>query len=309
MIKNVTVTNWSGSVLWLKINLVWLCFIITVAQASTQLATDLKVLTSPEHAGRGSGDIEMNASARYIHARFTEAGLETYYQSFRFRQGLGKLGYGHNVVATLPCNVQVCDKSLVISAHYDHLGSRGSRYYPGANDNASGVVVMLDIAQRLATQQRHREIIFVATDAEEKGLYGAHFFAATLNSDQVALNINLDMLAVSGKNRLYVLASKQANAFTQAIGPAFDNQIRAFIYTSAASMARRLDTPRVDWLRASDHYAFHKVGIPFAYFGIGIDPFHHTHKDQFDKVDLPKLAQVSEHINAFISALSVAAAP
>ncbi|WP_164518101.1 M20/M25/M40 family metallo-hydrolase [Pseudoalteromonas rubra] len=294
---------------WLRISLLWLCFITTVAQADTQLATDLKVLTSPEHAGRGSGDVEKNASARYIHARFTEAGLETYYQSFRFRQGLGKLGYGHNVVATLPCNAHVCDKSLVISAHYDHLGSRGSRYYPGANDNASGVVVMLDIAQRLATQQRRREIVFVATDAEEKGLYGAHFFAATLNPERVALNINLDMLAVSGKNRLYVLASKQASDLTQAIAPAFDNQIRAFIYTSPASMARRLDTPRVDWLRASDHYAFHKVGIPFAYFGIGIDPNHHTHKDQFEQVDLPKLAQVSGHINAFISALSVAAAP
>ncbi|MCF2907993.1 M20/M25/M40 family metallo-hydrolase [Pseudoalteromonas sp. DL2-H2.2] len=309
MINNVTAANWSGSVLWLKISLLWLCFIITATQASTQLATDLKILTSPEHAGRGSGDSEVNASARYIYTRFAEAGLETYYQSFRFRQGLGKLGYGHNVVATLPCNVQVCEKSLVISAHYDHLGSRGSRYYPGANDNASGVVVMLDIAKRLVSHQRHRKIIFVATDAEEKGLYGAHFFAATLNPQQVALNINLDMLAVNRKNRLYVLASKQASAFTQAIEPAFDNQIRALVYTSAAHMARRLDTPRVDWLRASDHYAFHKVGIPFAYFGIGTDPYHHTHKDKFDKIDLPKLAQVSEHINAFISALSVSAAP
>ncbi|MCG7533712.1 M20/M25/M40 family metallo-hydrolase [Pseudoalteromonas sp. OOF1S-7] len=280
-----------------------------LAQANTQLEIDLKVLTSADHGGRGSGDLEVSASAQYIYTRFSEAGLDAYYQSFRFRQGLGKLGHGHNVVAVLPCNVPVCDKSLVISAHYDHLGSRGARYYPGANDNASGVVVMLDIAQRLVSHQRHREIIFVATDAEEKGLYGAHFFAATLNPNQIALNINLDMLAVSNKNRLYVLASKQASALTQAIEPAFNSQIRAQIYTSANSMARRLDTPRVDWLRASDHYAFHKVGIPFAYFGMGIDPYHHTHKDRFDKIDLPKLAQVSEHINAFISALSVAAAP
>ncbi|MCG7560412.1 MULTISPECIES: M20/M25/M40 family metallo-hydrolase [Pseudoalteromonas] len=293
----------------LKISALWLCCITATAHANTQLETDLKVLTSPEHAGRGSGGIAINESARYIHTRFAEAGLDTYYQSFRFRQGLGKLGHGHNVVATLPCNAPVCHKALVISAHYDHLGSRGSRYYPGANDNASGVVVMLDIAQRLASQHRHREITFVATDAEEKGLYGAHFFAATLTPSQVALNINLDMLAVSGKNRLYVLASKQASEFTDAIEPAFDNQIRALVYTSATSMARRLDTPRVDWLRASDHYAFHKVGIPFAYFGVGIDPNHHTPKDQFDKVNLPKLNQVSEHISAFISALSVSAAP
>ncbi|KAF7786612.1 aminopeptidase [Pseudoalteromonas rubra] len=293
----------------LKISILWLCCIAAVAHANTQLETDLKVLTSPEHAGRGSGSIAINESARYIHTRFSEAGLDAYYQSFRFRQGFGKLGHGHNVVATLPCNVPVCHKALVISAHYDHLGSRGSRYYPGANDNASGVVVMLDIAQRLASRLRHREITFVATDAEEKGLYGAHFFAATLTPSQVALNINLDMLAVSPKNRLYVLASKQASEFTYAIEPAFDSQIRALVYTSATSLARRLDTPRVDWLRASDHYAFHKVGIPFAYFGVGIDPNHHTPKDQFDKVDLPKLNQVSEHISAFISALSVSAAP
>nr|WP_290444077.1 M20/M25/M40 family metallo-hydrolase [Pseudoalteromonas sp. XMcav2-N] len=293
----------------LRISLLWLSCVTSVAQAASELEIDLKTLTSKSHAGRESGYADINKSARYIHSRFAETGVDVYYQSFRFRQGFGKLGYGHNVVATLPCNTPSCEPAIVISAHYDHLGSKGTRYYPGANDNASGVVVMLDIARQLITQTRHRDILFVATDAEEKGLYGAHFFAATLSPERVALNVNLDMLAVNRKNRLYVLTSKQAKAYTQTITQAFNQEIRALVFTSTARMSHRLDTPRVDWLRASDHYAFHKVGIPFAYFGVGTDPFHHTHKDQFDKVDIPKLAQVSAHINAFISALSVSAAP
>lgn len=291
------------------ISLLWLSCIISVAQAANKIEVDLRTLTSEAYAGRGSGHADINKSARYIYSRFVETGIDVYYQSFRFRQGFGKLAYGHNVVATLPCNVTPCSAALVISAHYDHLGSKGTRYYPGANDNASGVVVMIDIARQLMTQVRHREIIFVATDAEEKGLYGAHFFAATLDPERVALNINLDMLAVNSRNRLYVLASKQASAYTKDIAQAFNQEIRAQVFTSTTRMSRRLDTPRVDWLRASDHYAFHKVGIPFTYFGVGTDPLHHTYKDQFDKVDIPKLTQVSAHINAFISALSVSAAP
>ncbi|TMP27404.1 peptidase [Pseudoalteromonas rubra] len=293
----------------LGISLLWLSSVISITQAASKIEVDLKTLTSEAHAGRGSGNADINKSAHYIHSRFAENGIDVYYQSFRFRQGLGKLAYGHNVVATLPCNMLSCEPALVISAHYDHLGSRGTRYYPGANDNASGVVVMLDLARQLKTQIRHRDILFVATDAEEKGLYGAHFFAATLDPERVALNINLDMLAVNRRNRLYVLASKQASAYTKEIAQAFNQEIRVQVFTSTARMSRRLDTPRVDWLRASDHYAFHKVGIPFAYFGVGTDPLHHTHKDQFDKVDIPKLTQVSAHINAFISALSVPAAP
>ncbi|TMP37905.1 M28 family peptidase [Pseudoalteromonas rubra] len=290
-------------------SLLWLSSIISIAQAASKIEVDLKTLTSEAHAGRGSGHTDINKSARYIHSRFAETGIDVYFQSFRFPQGFSKLAYGHNVVATLPCNAPPCAPALVISAHYDHLGRRGTRYYPGANDNASGVAVMLDVARQLATKIRHREILFVATDAEEKGLYGAHFFAATLNPEHVALNINLDMLAVNKRNRLYVLAPNQASTYAKEIIQAFNQDIRAQVFTSTARMSRRLDTPRVDWLRASDHYAFHKVGIPFAYFGIGTDPLHHTYKDQFDKIDIPKLTQVSAHINAFISALSVSAAP
>ena len=103
---------------------------------------------------------------------------------------------------------QYPDKYIVITAHYDHLGKSGGKIYNGADDNASGVAAMLSIAEQLRRSRPKHSVIFLATDAEEKGLYGAKAFVQKppVEISSIRFNLNLDMLAQGGGTspKLYV---------------------------------------------------------------------------------------------------------
>ncbi|MBD1583620.1 M28 family peptidase [Pseudoalteromonas sp. S16_S37] len=271
---------------------------------SQQLYHDLTILTSAEHAGRQAGSDTPNLSAQFIFERFSQLGLQANYQRFKFKNGLTSDAFGHNVVATLPCNANPCGKAIVVSAHYDHLGERGSKIYAGANDNASGTAALLVLADKLRGVNRHSPIVLLATDAEEKGLYGAKYYADQItNAEQYALNVNLDMLALAQKNTLYVMYSRQAQLFTDLLSKKKPETFKVKLANSPQRMRRLLGNDRVDWLRASDHYAFHKVGIPYMYFGAGSDKNHHSVKDTLSEIDFDKYQQVVKFINDFMVAL------
>ena len=95
---------------------------------------------------------------------------------------------------------------FVVSAHYDHLGIRDGVIYPGADDNASGVAVLLELAAYCRKNPFRRSIVFAAFDAEEGGLNGARAFVASppIAKDRIALNVNLDMVSRSDKREIYI---------------------------------------------------------------------------------------------------------
>ncbi|WP_160290453.1 M28 family peptidase [Pseudoalteromonas luteoviolacea] len=261
----------------------------------------MRILTSPEFEGRPSGGAKPHRSAYYITRQFEKYELDVQFQKFEFEYGFFDSATGHNVVATQHCKRTQCKPPLVITAHYDHLGQRGSRYYPGANDNASGVVVMIDIAKQLHNLDVARDIIYVATDAEEKGLHGAKAFVKQWGDRAIYMNVNLDMLDLQKKNTLYGLASRSLQPIKSDITATFNaTPIKFRLFFSAKIMARRLNAPQIDWLRASDHYPFHRADIPFIYFGTGMDKHHHSVKDSFDEINFDKLTQVSNAITKFV---------
>ncbi|ESP93888.1 MULTISPECIES: M20/M25/M40 family metallo-hydrolase [Pseudoalteromonas] len=283
---------------WLKINFT-LLFLFSFQ--SYALERDMLILTSPEFEGRPSGGAQPHRSAYYITRQFEKYGLEVRFDQFEFDYGFFDSATGHNVVATQYCRRALCHSPIVITAHYDHLGTRGSRYFPGANDNASGVAVMIDIARQLQGMDVNRNIIYVATDAEEKGLHGAKAFVKQLSSTQVHMNINLDMLDLQRKNKLYALASRSLQPMKETITSTFaSTPVKFQLYFSAKIMARRLNAPQIDWLRASDHYPFYRADIPFIYFGAGMDKHHHSVNDSLDKINFEKLTQVSNAITKFV---------
>ena len=111
--------------------------------------------------------------------------------------------------ATFWRSVHGTDPSLpviVLSAHYDHLGIRDGRIYPGADDNASGVATLLEIARVCVAQPFRHGLVIAALDAEEGGLQGARAFMAgpPVPKDRIALNVNLDMVARGDKGEIYV---------------------------------------------------------------------------------------------------------
>lgn len=271
---------------WQKINWVLLLFVALTSHADEQLVEDLRLLTSPQFAGREAGSEAPNHSAKYVFARFSELGYSPSYQRFSFQSGWSAAEWGHNVIAYLPCSHTSCKSTVVITAHYDHLGGTGKRYYPGANDNASGVAALLHLAKELKVVTTNQNVYFVATDAEEKGLHGAYHFAKSELNQNTSLNINLDMLAVNNKRQLYILSSR-GNAELKTLVKSLVPQYVKFRYTeSSVHLGRIAGEEHIDWLKASDHYAFHRQAIPFIYIGMGVDQKHHTTDDSFERVKL-----------------------
>ena len=150
-------------------------------------------LAAPEREGRGVGTKGLDAAAEYVAAQFKAMGLQpggrdgSYFQPFT----AGKSPAGgpvtlRNVVGVLPgTKAEWTGQSAVLGAHYDHLGSgwpdvhKGDegRVHPGADDNASGVAVLLELAKALAAGEKpQRTLVFVAFAGEEAGLLGSRHY-------------------------------------------------------------------------------------------------------------------------------------
>jgi hypothetical protein len=167
-----------------------------------KVRADLVALASPEMEGRRSGAGIARARA-FLVERFRALGLEPagadggYAQAIPAASGEGT--EGENLLALLEGrDPQLRDEVIVLSAHYDHLGQQGEQIFRGADDNASGVAVMLELARLLTREgaRPRRSVLFAAFDAEERGLLGSKYFvhAPTIPLARIALDLNLDML-------------------------------------------------------------------------------------------------------------------
>ena len=180
----------------------------------------VKDLTAPEFAGRsGAGG---QKAAAYLVDRFRALKLEPLFDG-DFQQAVpGKepgTVIGHNVGARLIGSDPVRKNEWVIlAAHFDHLGMRNGRLYPGADDNASGVAMMLETARIFTTapQPPKRSLMFIGFDLEENALWGSRFFVAhpPVPLDRVVLFVTADMISRSlagvGESHVFVFGSEHA---------------------------------------------------------------------------------------------------
>ncbi|MGB0833573.1 MAG: M28 family peptidase [Psychrobium sp.] len=241
-----------------------------------QLITDLQVLASPKMAGRRTGSDGHRLSYQYIIKRFNDIGLLPWRGSHTQRFAHPKLGkrFGTNVLGMIEGQSK-SEQYIVVTAHYDHLGGRGHHTYHGADDNASGVAMMLALATYLKEHQPLVTVLFVATDAEEKGLLGSEQLIAsnTVDSDKVLLNINLDM--VGRAKRLYYLASwPKRDPVHQQV-----KMIEQSCLISRRTHRSFSNTKIIDYKKASDHYSFAKQGVDFVFVGGGQHADYHTPRD------------------------------
>ncbi|TAJ15099.1 M28 family peptidase [Marinilabiliaceae bacterium JC017] len=196
-----------------------------------------------------------------------------------------------NIVGYLPGKAQT-KETLVITAHYDHVGKIGDTIYYGADDNASGTATLLEIARSftLLPDKTYKNILFVATTAEEKGMYGASYFMEHYDSTRynILANINIDMVgrrdSVGKKNYIYLIGTEQFPEFDQLV-------------TRANSLSHPL---KLDYsyahssgfgsmLQLSDHYAFYNQNIPILCFFNGLHPDYHKPTDTPDKIEYNEL--------------------
>lgn len=260
-----------------------------------QLMKDLRALADPALEGRGTGAPGGLKARAWIEARFAAIGLSPagssgYRQMFRTasRDAANLIG---RVAGTTPGA-----HAIVVSAHYDHIGVRAGATYPGADDNASGVAVLLAVARQLRVAAPRHPVLLVAFDAEELGLRGAEALVGSplLPASAVALNVNLDMVSRNDDNEIFAAGTYQ----TPWLKPILDDVQRR----SAVRILFGHDRPGAkragdkDWTSDSDHGVFHKAGVPFVYFGVVDHADYHRPTDTADKVNPQFFGDVADMI-------------
>ncbi len=245
------------------------------------LIEDIKYLSSDELKGRETGTAENAFARKYARQRFEKSGIisfsENYVQPFSFSDRRGVKYSGANLVGYIK-GKKLPNKYIVLSAHYDHVGVRNGEIYNGADDNASGTAALFAIAKYFHKNKPAHSIIFVAFDAEEKGLQGARYFVDNLPVKQtdILLNINMDMISRNDKGELY------------ATGTYHYPNLKPYLETVQKTAPLKLlfghDDPKLgrdDWTFQSDHGAFHRNNIPFIYFGVEDHQDYHKPTDDF----------------------------
>lgn len=264
-----------------------------------QITQDIRVLTSPEFEGRKTGTLGAEKTRHYLITRFNAIGLtpwqDQFEHSFSYQKGF-TLRQGSNVVgiktAATPTN-----EWRILVAHYDHLGKKGSTYYPGADDNASGIAALLQIAEQAVKEKLTTNLIFAAVDAEESGLYGSQALVEQLKASggltPISLVLNLDMIGNPGRRKLIYLEGANSFPHFQDFYPLL-NQTTGLCIRKGHPKPMGMSVARTDWLKASDHYSFHKVDVPWLYFGVPVHNQYHEPSDKLTKLDINFIAAVSE---------------
>ncbi|MEL6663027.1 MAG: M28 family peptidase [Pseudomonadota bacterium] len=171
--------------------------------------------------------------------------------------------------------------TLVVTAHYDHLGVQEGEIYNGADDNASGVSAMLAIAEYFAANLPRHDMVFVAFDAEEQGYAGARAFInePPLPLSAMTMNLNLDMISRHEGGELWASGAHHTPALAPLIAEVAEAAPIPFMPGFDGS-----DDSQDDWTNLSDHVAFHRAGIPHLYLGVEDHPDYHKPGDDFSKI-------------------------
>jgi hypothetical protein len=271
-------------------------------------------LASPEFKGRrGPGAAR---AARHIAAAFEKLKLkpafgDSYFQPIPWLPAENKDGeksfIGTNVAAVLEgSDPKLKDEWIVLSCHLDHLGVSGKAMYPGADDNASGCAMVLEVAERFALQKAKpkRTIMFVAFDQEESGLLGSTHFAAHPPREVRKLKtfMTADMI---GRSMGDVM-----DEYVFALGSESSPELRKLIEEHAPKDGLKIGRVGTDIIGTrSDYGPFRDRGVPFLFFSTGMHPDYHTPRDTPDKIDYAKMVRICNWIHELTSTLADTDAP
>ncbi|WP_426431927.1 M28 family peptidase [Winogradskyella sp. HB-48] len=288
--------------------------------AENKIKEDVYVLADDKLEGRQTGTEGERKASEYIVKRFKEIGLEAkgtngYLQSFSFKPktdphkevefttNADSTITGNNVIGYINNNAQT---TIVVGAHYDHLGygGEGSLYrgedkavHNGADDNASGVAVLLNLAERIKVKNDNAEIkdnnnyLFMAFSGEEMGLLGSNYFSKnpTISAESINYMINMDMVGrLKADSTLAVYGVGTSPLFKQTI-KAHNDKFKLIENESGVG--------------PSDHTSFYLIDIPVLHFFTGQHEDYHKPADDSDKLNYEGMNLISDYIFSIISDL------
>ncbi|HTM18999.1 MAG TPA: M20/M25/M40 family metallo-hydrolase [Kofleriaceae bacterium] len=256
--------------------------------APAALAADVAWLCAPARAGRGAHQPGGHATADWVAGVFRELGLDV------VRQPIGAMPGAENVIGILRGDA----RAVLVSAHYDHLGrDDDGTVYPGADDNASGVAVLLAIARDLARGARPRHtVLLVAFGAEEEGLLGSgeYIVHPAWPLERTAAVINFDMV---GRNFFEAGADQPGAAAI--IGSETVDGGRAAVQTAAdaaglkviAAPAALLDV--LGYANRTDDWWFRRRSVPAIHFSTGMHDDYHLPSDTPDRLVPEQMSRIA----------------
>jgi Peptidase family M28/PA domain len=209
------------------------------------------------------------------------------------------------------------DEAVVVCAHYDHEGADGPRIFNGADDDGSGIVALIEIAEAYAKaalegHRPRRTVLFGAWDSEERGLLGAWAYteSPTRPLDQIAAVLNMDMLGRNeevppeGGPRFRGLVAQTAESNANAVN--IIGTSRSADMKSAADRANggiglelkyRYDNNVSQLMRRSDHWPFLQRGVPGVWFHTGLHPDYHTPGDRPERINYAKMEKIARMVH------------
>lgn len=281
-----------------------------------ELKKHLHIIASDEMEGRQTGSAGQKKAGEYMINYYKEKGIgfpasmDSYYQkvpaSFMNKNSWStQLPDSENIIAVIP-GTEKPDEIVVISAHYDHVGTKNGQVYNGADDDGSGTVALMEIAEafKTAASAKHgpkRTVMLLHVTGEEHGLYGSDFYAQNpaYPLKNTVANLNIDMIGRDdkdnrGKQYVYVIGSSMLSSELRKISEASNAK------TVNLELNYKYDDPKDPEMLyyRSDHYNFAKHNIPVAFYFDGIHEDYHKPTDDPEKIDYPLLQKRTQLIFA-----------
>lgn len=271
---------------------------------SAQIKTHIQILSSDSLEGRGSGTAGEKLALHYIQSQWKQWGVlpkgdgKGYSQKFTFKSGVhgtGAEGTAYNMVGYIDNKAPY---TVVIGAHYDHLGlgNQGSsldanpqnKIHNGADDNASGVAGVLELARYYQTNKvkESTNFLFICFSGEELGLYGSKYFTEnpTIALDKITYMINMDMVGRLDPSTKSVAVSGTGTS------PVWEPLLKNL---SSDLLKIKTDSAGVG---PSDHTSFYLKNIPVLHFFTGSHSDYHKPSDDVEKINADGEKEILELI-------------
>ena len=287
-----------------------------------ELKTHLYIVASDEMEGRETGSEGQKKAGVYLIDQYKKDGISFPAAATNFYQHIPAAFLNAKRNENLPDSENIWayiegsekpNEVLVISAHYDHVGTKKGKIYNGADDDGSGTVALLEIAQafQMAKKAGHgpkRSILFLHVTGEEHGLHGSRYYSENPLFPLVntIANINIDMIGrrddahADSNNYVYVIGADRLSSDLDTICTEANAK-----YTKM-NLDYKFNDPKDPnhFYERSDHYNFAKNGIPSVFFFNGVHADYHKHTDTAEKIEYDALAKRTQF--AFVTAWELA---
>jgi len=291
------------------------------------LEKHLVVLASDSLEGRETGKPGQKMAANYIMNHFKNIGIppykgKKYYQKFKVQSdrhlckcedcdvdiikkifGVKKMVKGENVLGYIE-GTDLKEELLIITAHYDHLGKHDSLIFNGADDDGSGTVALLEIAEAFMIAKKEgkgprRSVLIMPVSGEEKGLLGSKYYTdnPVYPLENTVANLNIDMIGRlddwhTSPDYVYLIGSDRLSQDLHDISEKVNDM---YIGIDLDYRFNEKDEPNRYYYR-SDHYNFAKNNIPVIFYFNGVHEDYHKTTDTIEKIDFKKIEKITKLI-------------